>query len=54
MGGCRLTVHFRTDIFSFLFKDKGSQYPHDWTTSTLNIFQQTGRECTINWVTGVK
>ena len=26
--GCRLTVNFRADVFRFLFKDKGSDYPH--------------------------
>ena len=25
---CRLTVNFCTDVFRFLFKDKGSEYPH--------------------------
>ena len=26
--GCRVTVNFPTDVFRFLFKDKGSDYPH--------------------------
>lgn len=25
---CHITVHFRTDVFHFLFREKGSQYEH--------------------------
>ena len=25
---CRLTVNFHSDVFRFLFKDRGSEYPH--------------------------
>lgn len=26
--GCNISVNFRTDVFEFLFKNKGSDYPH--------------------------
>ena len=26
--GCHISVNFRTDVFNFLFKDKGSEYSH--------------------------
>ena len=26
--GSQITVNFRTDVFQFLFKDKGREYPH--------------------------
>jgi len=27
--GCQFTVSFRTDVFRFLFSDKGTDYPHE-------------------------
>ena len=40
--GCRVTVNFRTDVFRFLFKDKGSDHPHGTgRLYTLDHFDKT-------------